>query len=267
MSGLTGGVGEMPLRRRGALDREVADPLEIGVDPQRRHDVARVDSQRVLTRNELQAAIIEIDLQRVDSPVSGDHLAQNQWLPIDKSSEGQPQSRFRERSHRHQPFDQLREVLSERLRVLADHAPCQIDSNARVGFGQCGLTRCRSSIATASRSVDASICTAVSRWRRGRNGLSRASTGRCATWHSARAIAWSSAFSPQISTTRVTSCSNSGSDMPSEAETSPWAPAGKCRQDTLVAACNNDVTSCRDPRLADAGVAINETVKHWRGGR
>ena len=70
ISFLTGGVLRVAPRRLGDVDREVADALEIGVDLDRRDDRAQVDGHRLVQRQQREAAVVDLDVQRVERLVA-----------------------------------------------------------------------------------------------------------------------------------------------------------------------------------------------------
>ena len=57
-------------RRLATVHREVADPLEIGVDLESRHDKPQVDGDGMSAGDQFQATIVDLDLQLVDRPSS-----------------------------------------------------------------------------------------------------------------------------------------------------------------------------------------------------
>ena len=60
-------------RRLGDVDRQVADPLEVGVDLDRGDDRAQVDGHRLVQRQQREAAVVDLDVQLVDRRVADEH--------------------------------------------------------------------------------------------------------------------------------------------------------------------------------------------------
>ena len=73
ISFLTGGWRDVAPRRLGDVDRQVADALEVGVDLDRRDDRAQVGGHRLVQRQQREAAVVDLDVQRVDRLVAGEH--------------------------------------------------------------------------------------------------------------------------------------------------------------------------------------------------
>ena len=63
ISFLTGGCAHVAPRRLGDVDREVADPLEVGVDLDRRDDRPQVGGHRLIQRQQREAAAVDLDVQ------------------------------------------------------------------------------------------------------------------------------------------------------------------------------------------------------------
>jgi len=69
-------VRQVTLCGLGNVHGEVADALEIGVDPKRRHDGAQIDGDRVEQRQQRKTALVDIYLRVVELAVAGDDLIQ-----------------------------------------------------------------------------------------------------------------------------------------------------------------------------------------------
>ena len=82
ISGLTGGCCSVALGRLGDIDREVADPLEVGVDLDRRDDRAQIGGHRLVQRQQLEASVIDLDVQLVDRAVAGEHMLDERRHPL-----------------------------------------------------------------------------------------------------------------------------------------------------------------------------------------
>ena len=66
-------VRRVAARRLGDVDREVADAFEIGVDLHRRDDRAQVGGHRLVERQQREAAVVDLDVERVERAVAGEH--------------------------------------------------------------------------------------------------------------------------------------------------------------------------------------------------
>ena len=74
ISGLSGGCGSSLTHVLGDVHGLVADPLQVGVDLHGRRDQAQVRGHGLLQRQQLQAAVVDLDLQVVDLLVGRDDL-------------------------------------------------------------------------------------------------------------------------------------------------------------------------------------------------
>ena len=67
---MTGGQREVAVRGLGDVDRQVADPFEVAVDLQRRHDHAQVRRHRLVQREQPERQAVDRDVQLVDRLVA-----------------------------------------------------------------------------------------------------------------------------------------------------------------------------------------------------
>jgi hypothetical protein len=63
-------VLQVALAGLGDVHRQVADPLEVGVDLHGRHDRPQVGRHRLVQREQLEAAVVDLDVQVVDRLVA-----------------------------------------------------------------------------------------------------------------------------------------------------------------------------------------------------
>ena len=73
ISFLTGGCERVAPRRLGDVHGQVADALEVGVDLHRGDDRPQVGGHRLVERQQREAAVVDLDVQRVDRLVAGEH--------------------------------------------------------------------------------------------------------------------------------------------------------------------------------------------------
>ncbi len=85
ISFLTGGCADVAPRRLGDVDGEVADALEIGVDLHGRDDRAQVDGHRLVERQQREAAVVDLDVQRVERLVAGEHALDQLAVAVDQA--------------------------------------------------------------------------------------------------------------------------------------------------------------------------------------
>ena len=116
----TGAVPEIVAARRlGDIDREIADALQIAVDLDRRHNDAQIDRHRLVQGQQLEAAIVDLDLQRSligSSPwtTSSSITGSRSTSPLDRTAiraRRQPRpSRSKRLLERSELFDEVRRL-------------------------------------------------------------------------------------------------------------------------------------------------------------
>ena len=92
--------------RLGDVHGQVAHALEVAVDLDRRHDGAQVGRHRLLERQQLEAAVVDLDVELIDVAVAGQHLLEQAEVALDQAADGQ-----RRRSSARPPISRSR-VLS-----------------------------------------------------------------------------------------------------------------------------------------------------------
>jgi hypothetical protein len=118
------GVREVAQRRLGDVDRQIADALEIGVDLDRRQDDAQVDRHRLVQRQQLDAAAVDLDVQLVDRRVAGEHLVDERPIAVDEAGDRRAHALLGEAAHLEQPRLELAQLLLEvRNRVRHPNRP------------------------------------------------------------------------------------------------------------------------------------------------
>ena len=100
------------------VDRHVADPLEVAVDFDGRHDGPQIRGHRRVQRQQLQAQVVHFDVQLVHRHVAVEHLVDQHGVALDKALHREPDALLGEASHGEQPFLQGFEFL---LKVMAFH--------------------------------------------------------------------------------------------------------------------------------------------------
>ena len=91
-------VVDVAARRFGDVHRQIADPLEVGVDLDRRDDDAQVDRHRLLQGQELEGAIVDAHLAGVDVAVADRHLVERVQVADGEAADGLGQPRRHRRA-------------------------------------------------------------------------------------------------------------------------------------------------------------------------
>ena len=71
-------------RRLGDVDGQVADALEIGVDLDRGDDGPQVGGHRLVQREQLEAAVVDLDVQLVERLVAVQHALDELAVAVDQ---------------------------------------------------------------------------------------------------------------------------------------------------------------------------------------
>ena len=106
-------VAERSARRLGDVDRQIADPLEVGVDLDRRDDGAQVGRHRLVQRQQREAAAVDLDVQLVDRPVAAQHPLDQRRVAVDQPLDREAHALLRQAAHFEQPRLELFELLLE----------------------------------------------------------------------------------------------------------------------------------------------------------
>ena len=104
---------EVALARLGDVDRQIADALEIGVDLDRGHDGPQIGGHRLVERQQLEAAIVQLDVEIVDRLVAGQHGLQRLGVALDDRHDGDAHPFLGQAAHCQQPLLQRLELLLE----------------------------------------------------------------------------------------------------------------------------------------------------------
>ena len=99
ISGLSGGWGSSLMRVLGDVHGLVADPLQVGVDLHGRRDEAQVRGHRLLQRQQLQAAVVDLDLQVVDLLVGADDQLGLVQAALDQGADRAVDALLHQRAH------------------------------------------------------------------------------------------------------------------------------------------------------------------------
>ncbi len=112
MSGLTGAVLQIALGRLGDVDGEIADALEVGVDLDGGDNRPQVGGHRLMQRQQLEAAVVDLDVQVVDRLVADEHVRRPaRGHARSEAGDGLAHALFRQPAHREQPLLQRVELL------------------------------------------------------------------------------------------------------------------------------------------------------------
>ena len=113
ISGLTGGVLQVALAGLGDVHRQVADPLEVGVDLDRGDDHAQVGGHRLVQRQQLEAAVVHLHVQVVDRLVAGDHRVERGEVAVHQAAHRFAHPLLGQAAHRQHPLLERIEVVLE----------------------------------------------------------------------------------------------------------------------------------------------------------
>ena len=101
------------LARFGDVDGQVPDALQVGVDLHGRNDGAEVGGHGLMEGQELETAIVDLDVQVVDRFVAGDHGLQDLGLALHHRLHRHPHPLFRQAAHGEQALLERFELLLE----------------------------------------------------------------------------------------------------------------------------------------------------------
>ena len=113
MSFFTGGRCDVTPRGFGDVDGEIADSLEVGVDLDRGDDCAKVGGHRLEQGQQRETAVINLDVQRVQRLVAGQHAVDVVVVAIHQPFDCDPDLLFGEAAHLEQPGLELLELFLE----------------------------------------------------------------------------------------------------------------------------------------------------------
>ena len=135
----------------GDIDGEVTDALEVGIDLDGGDDRAQVDRHRLVQRQELEAAAVDLDVQLVDRRVAGQHAVDDGRVALDESADGRADAVLGEAAHFEQPCLELFELfLKVRNDAIGHDSVVSLQSS--VFSRQSSVGSHESSVAVASRS-------------------------------------------------------------------------------------------------------------------
>ncbi len=97
----------------GDVDGEIADPLEVGVDLDRGDDRPQVGGHRLVQRQQREAAVVDLDVQRVQRLVAGERPVDELVVAIHQPLDRDPHLLFGEAAHLEQPGLELLELFLE----------------------------------------------------------------------------------------------------------------------------------------------------------
>jgi len=103
ISFLTGGMRRVAARGLGDVDGQVADAFEVGVDLDRGDNRAQVGGHRLVQREQLEAAVVHLDVQLVDRLVAVEHAVDGRDVAADQPVHRGADALLREAAHLEQP--------------------------------------------------------------------------------------------------------------------------------------------------------------------
>ena len=104
-------VADVAPRRLGDVDGEVAHALEVGVDLHGGDDRAQVGGHRLVERQQREAAVVDLDVQRVQRAVARQHARDEIAIAIDEPLDRQAHLFLGEAAHFEQPRLELLELV------------------------------------------------------------------------------------------------------------------------------------------------------------
>ena len=119
--GLTAGCSRYRRGRFGDVDREVADALEIAVYLDAGHHHPQIRRHRLMQREQLEAPLVDFDVQSVDRIVAGQHLLGPRVIAVDQRLHRGAHLLLGGAGHHQQPLLEVVEIILEvRHRPLDD---------------------------------------------------------------------------------------------------------------------------------------------------
>ena len=104
-------VEQVPLDGLGDVDGEVADALEVGVDLHRGQHGPQIDRDRLVQRQQLDAALVDLDVQVVEWLVARLHARREVGVALHQRGRHQAHLLLGDAAHHEQPLLQRVEVL------------------------------------------------------------------------------------------------------------------------------------------------------------
>ena len=98
-------------RRLGDVHRQVADALEIGVDLHGRDDGAEVGRHRLIERQQREAAVVDLDVERVQRLVAAHHAVDDAVVAVHEALDREADVLLGQAAHLEQPGLALFELL------------------------------------------------------------------------------------------------------------------------------------------------------------
>ncbi len=106
------------LRRLGNVDGEVADALQVGVDLHGGDDRAQVDRHRLVERQQREAAVVDLDVQRVQRTIAGQDARDQVAVAVDQALDREADSFLGEPAHLEKASFELLELVLEMADAL-----------------------------------------------------------------------------------------------------------------------------------------------------
>jgi hypothetical protein len=112
------GMPQVAQARLGDVHGEVAHALEVGVDLHRGHDGAEVHGHGLMQRQQLEAAVVDLDVELVDGGVAGEHAFERAGVAPDEAVERRAQALLGQATHLEEPRLELVQFFLEVSHVL-----------------------------------------------------------------------------------------------------------------------------------------------------
>jgi hypothetical protein len=106
-------VRGVPVGRLGDVHRQVSHALQVGVDLHGRDDSAQVGRHRLVQGEQLEAAVVDLDVQFVDRLVAIQHAPDQRDVAGRQSLDGGADTLLRQTTHFEQPALEHFELLLE----------------------------------------------------------------------------------------------------------------------------------------------------------
>src|SRR3990172_6629987 len=119
--------GEKRLRPLRDVDRLVADPLHVRVDLHRGGDEAEIDGRRLAQRDELDARLVDLDVELVHLGFHGTDLGEEVDVALNERLDDPPGHLFHQPSHAEDQFAKPRQLF--RIMFLHPRSPPRLEDH------------------------------------------------------------------------------------------------------------------------------------------
>src|SRR5205085_1708814 len=107
------------------VDRQVADPFEVSVDLDRRHNRAEINGHRLMESEQRKAAVVDFNVELVDRAVAVKDARDRIRIAPDQAVDSRPHAVFGKTTHFKQACFQLLEIGLKMTRCRFRHMNCE----------------------------------------------------------------------------------------------------------------------------------------------